>query len=225
MVPAKCTIRKSCNLSQPNKALRERLSNARKLTLLAATTLAKPDIADYHFTTLMPNLGRLDGDPILGAGKCSSGEVISDLISCLTCHLQGLGRNFLRHLRRTRLLVHVVDAASENPVGDYRTVREELRMYNREYLERPCIVVLNKVDIPEARIGFNLLIQAILRIGRDETPSPSDTSSGHAVEALPGEDDHANVFSSGFPMQIGILKKLRIVYCHLLLWVPACYPS
>ncbi|GFY95848.1 hypothetical protein Acr_11g0001540 [Actinidia rufa] len=168
-----------------------RLSNAGKSTLLAATTLAKPDIADYPFTTLMLNLGRLDGDPILGAGKFSEATLV-DLPGLIEgAHLgKSLGRNFLRHLQRTRLLVHFVDAAAENPVGDYRT--------NREYLERPYIVVLNKVDIPEARIGFNPLIQAILRIGRDETPSLSDTSSEYAIEALPGEDDHAKVFPLGF---------------------------
>ncbi|XP_028081727.1 probable GTP-binding protein OBGC2 [Camellia sinensis] len=102
------------------------LPNAGKSTLLAAITLAKPDIADYPFTTLMPNLGRLDGDPSLGAGKYSSEATLADLPGLIEgAHLgKGLGRNFLRHLRRTRLLVQVVDAAAENPVDDYRTVRE-----------------------------------------------------------------------------------------------------
>ncbi|PSS19812.1 GTP-binding protein [Actinidia chinensis var. chinensis] len=187
------------------------LPNAGKSTLLAATTLAKPDIADYPFTTLMPNLGRLDGDPSLGAGKYFSEATLADLPGLIEgAHLgKGLGRNFLRHLRRTRLLVHVVDAAAENPVGDYRTVREELRMYNPEYLERPYIVVLNKIDIPEARDRLQSLIQAISRIGRDETPSQSDTSSGYAIEALPGEDDHANVFSSGISDADGNIKEIE----------------
>ncbi|KAJ9674825.1 hypothetical protein PVL29_024011 [Vitis rotundifolia] len=128
------------------------LPNAGKSTLLAAITLAKPDIADYPFTTLMPNLGRLDGDPSLGAGKYSSEATLADLPGLIEgAHLgKGLGRNFLRHLRRTRLLVHVVDAAAEDPVKDYRTVKEELRMYNPNYLERPYVVVLNKIDIPKA---------------------------------------------------------------------------
>ncbi|GFS46456.1 hypothetical protein Acr_00g0102380 [Actinidia rufa] len=160
------------------------LPNAGKSTLLAATTLAKPDIADYPFTTLMPNLGRLDGDPSLGAGKYFSEATLADLPGLIEgAHLgKGLGRNFLRHLRRTRLLVHVVDAAAENPVGDYRT---ELRMmYNPEYLERPYIVVLNKIDIPEARDRLQSLIQAISRIGRDETPSQSDTSSDGNIKEI-----------------------------------------
>ncbi|XP_039139996.1 probable GTP-binding protein OBGC2 isoform X2 [Dioscorea cayenensis subsp. rotundata] len=102
------------------------LPNAGKSTLLAAVTLAKPDIADYPFTTLMPNLGRLDGDPTLGALKYSSQATLADLPGLIEgAHLgKGLGRNFLRHLRRTRLLVHVVDAAAEDPMNDYKTVKE-----------------------------------------------------------------------------------------------------
>lgn len=143
------------------------LPNAGKSTLLASITLAKPDIADYPFTTLMPNLGRLDGDPSLGAAKFSSEATLADLPGLIEgAHLgKGLGRNFLRHLRRTRLLVHVVDAAAEDPVADYRTVKEELRMYNPEYLERPYIVVLNKTDIREAMHRLPSLIEEIWRIG------------------------------------------------------------
>nr|CAD1818323.1 unnamed protein product [Ananas comosus var. bracteatus] len=147
------------------------LPNAGKSTLLAALTLAKPDIADYPFTTLIPNLGRLDGDPNLGALKYSSEATVADLPGLIEgAHLgKGLGRNFLRHLRRTRLLVHVVDAAAENPVKDYKTVKEELRMYNPNYLERPYIVVLNKIDLPEARDRLASLIQEISMIGCRET--------------------------------------------------------
>lgn len=143
------------------------LPNAGKSTLLAALTLAKPDIADYPFTTLMPNLGRLDGDPSLGALEYSSEATLADLPGLIEgAHLgKGLGRNFLRHLRRTRLLVHVVDAAAEDPVNDYRTVKEELRMYNPSYLERPYIVVLNKIDLPEARDRLPSLMQEISAIG------------------------------------------------------------
>lgn len=179
------------------------LPNAGKSTLLAAITLAKPDIADYPFTTLMPNLGRLDGDPSLGAGKYFSEATLADLPGLIEgAHLgKGLGRNFLRHLRRTRLLVHVVDAAAENPVGDYRTVREELRMYNPEYLERPYIVVLNKIDIPEATDRLPSLTQEILRIGRDET------SSGDAVQTLSAGVDHADV--SGFSEEDKKVKEIE----------------
>ncbi|KAL1312056.1 hypothetical protein HN51_038692 [Arachis hypogaea] len=160
------------------------LPNAGKSTLLAAITLAKPDIADYPFTTLMPNLGRLGGDPTLGAGMYSSEATLADLPGLIEgAHLgKGLGRNFLRHLRRTRVLVHVVDAAAENPINDYRTVREELRMYNPEYLERPYIVVLNKIDISEAKDRLSSLSEEIMKIGNNSTasepkPSPDESSS------------------------------------------------
>ncbi|KAG9148978.1 hypothetical protein Leryth_010593 [Lithospermum erythrorhizon] len=145
------------------------LPNAGKSTLLAAITNAKPDIADYPFTTLMPNLGRLGGDPVLGADQFSSEATLADLPGLIEgAHLgKGLGRNFLRHLRRTRLLVHVVDAAAVNPLDDYRTVKEELRMYNPEYLERPYIVVLNKIDLPETMDRLASLTNEIWKIGSD----------------------------------------------------------
>ncbi|KAJ4702025.1 GTP-binding protein [Melia azedarach] len=170
------------------------LPNAGKSTLLAAITHAKPDIADYPFTTLMPNLGRLDGDPTLGAGKYSSEATLADLPGLIEgAHLgKGLGRNFLRHLRRTRLLVHVVDAATENPVIDYRTVKEELRMYNPEYLERPYIVVLNKIDLPEARDRLAFLTEEILKIGSNKVTSETELRSEDTVLSLStegGEED------------------------------------
>ncbi|ONM10365.1 Small GTP-binding protein domain [Zea mays] len=104
------------------------LPNAGKSTLLSAITLARPDIADYPFTTLMPNLGRLGGDPALGALQFSSEATLADLPGLIEgAHLgKGLGRNFLRHLRRTRVIVHVVDAAADDPVNDYKIVREVL---------------------------------------------------------------------------------------------------
>ncbi|KAF5181702.1 Gtpase obg [Thalictrum thalictroides] len=163
------------------------LPNAGKSTLLASITLARPDIANYPFTTLMPNLGRLDGDPSLGAGEYSSEATLADLPGLIEgAHLgKGLGRNFLRHLRRTRLLVHVVDAAAEDPVKDYRTVKEELRMYNPEYLERPYVVVLNKIDLPEARDRLPSLIEEISMIGYNEVPSKPARAFHEVNQPLP----------------------------------------
>ncbi|KAK6136547.1 hypothetical protein DH2020_029707 [Rehmannia glutinosa] len=170
------------------------LPNAGKSTLLAAITLAKPDIADYPFTTLMPNLGRLNGDPSLGPGQFSSEATLADLPGLIEgAHLgKGLGRNFLRHLRRTRMLVHVVDAATEDPVRDYRTVKEELRMYNPDYLERPYIVVLNKIDIPEAKEKLPNLTEEIWRIGSDKQDSQTSTTSETAAFPLASDEDQAN---------------------------------
>nr|TKS03323.1 hypothetical protein D5086_0000153200 [Populus alba] len=93
------------------------LPNAGKSSLLASITLAKPDIADYPFTTLMPNPGCHNGDPTLGAGMYSSEATLADLSGLIEgAHLgKGLGRNFLKHLRRTHVFFHVVDAPAEDP--------------------------------------------------------------------------------------------------------------
>ncbi|KAJ9567176.1 hypothetical protein OSB04_003142 [Centaurea solstitialis] len=171
------------------------LPNAGKSTLLSAITLARPDIADYPFTTLMPNLGRLEGDPSLGAGKFSSEATLADLPGLIEgAHLgKGLGRNFLRHLRRTRMLVHVVDASTQDPVYDYRTVKEELRMYNPEYLERPYLVVLNKIDIPEAMDRLPSLVEEIQKIGSDDLPGQLKLSLKDPVQSVSDEQDFVNI--------------------------------
>ncbi|KAK7280702.1 hypothetical protein RJT34_25769 [Clitoria ternatea] len=191
------------------------LPNAGKSTLLAAITLAKPDIADYPFTTLMPNLGRLGGDPSLGAGMYSSEATLADLPGLIEgAHLgKGLGRNFLRHLRRTRLLVHVVDAATENPINDYRTVREELRMYNPEYLERPYIVILNKIDLPEARERLPSLTQEIMRIGSDGTASEPKPSSEVPAQLSDGDRNERELEDYPRPLSVvgvSVLKGISI---------------
>ncbi|XP_019251338.1 PREDICTED: probable GTP-binding protein OBGC2 [Nicotiana attenuata] len=187
------------------------LPNAGKSTLLAAITHAKPDIADYPFTTLMPNLGRLDGDPSLGADKYSSEATLADLPGLIEgAHLgKGLGRNFLRHLRRTRLLVHVVDVASEDPVSDYRTVKEELRMYNPEYLDRPYLVVLNKIDKPEAIDRLPTLTEEIWRIGCERISSEPDTSSGTVAESFSVDGSQNSEISSGLSAKDQKVKELE----------------
>ncbi|KAJ1408004.1 P-loop containing nucleoside triphosphate hydrolase [Sesbania bispinosa] len=193
------------------------LPNAGKSTLLAAITLAKPDIADYPFTTLMPNLGRLGGDPSLGAGMYSSEATLADLPGLIEgAHLgKGLGRNFLRHLRRTRLLVHVVDAATENPINDYRTVREELRMYNPEYLERPYVVILNKIDLPGAKDRLPTLTQEILRIGNDGAASEPKPSSEVLAQLSSDESDRKERKLEDYPrpfsvVGVSVLKGINI---------------
>ena len=118
------------------------LPNAGKSSLLKAVTRATPDVAPYPFTTLTPNLGVLTHDPIRPA-------VLADLPGLIRGAHKGvgLGRAFLRHLRRTRALVCVTDASTADPVGDYLAVREELWLYNPEYCLRPHVLVLNKIDL------------------------------------------------------------------------------
>ncbi|XP_045792198.1 probable GTP-binding protein OBGC2 isoform X2 [Trifolium pratense] len=183
------------------------LPNAGKSTLLAAITLAKPDIASYPFTTLMQNLGRLAGDPNLGTGMYSSEATLADLPGLIEgTHLgKGLGRKFLRHLRRTRLLVHVVDASNKNTVNDYRTVREELRMYNPKYLERPYIVVLNKIDLPEVIDRLPTLTQEIQRIGSDGAASEPKPSSEVSAQLLSDENDTKEKTLEDYPRHHSVI--------------------
>ena len=118
--------------------------NVGKSTLLSRVSNARPRIANYHFTTLDPHLGvvDLDGD---------AGFIMADIPGLIEGASQGvgLGHDFLRHIERTRVLIHVVDAAGtegRNPVEDIRTIHEELRHYNPELLKRPMVIAANKMD-------------------------------------------------------------------------------
>ena len=121
------------------------LPNAGKSSLLAALTRAHPKIADYPFTTLTPNLGvaRLEDREL----------VIADIPGLIEgAHTgAGLGEEFLRHIERTRLIVHVVDLARDDPIADIAIVDAELSAYGRGLLERPRLFALNKLDLYEAR--------------------------------------------------------------------------
>ena len=120
------------------------LPNAGKSTLLAAVSRAKPKIADYPFTTLEPNLGIVD----LGYDSYAMADIPGLIEGAHTG--AGLGLEFLRHVERTRLLIHVVDATRDDPAGDIAVVDNELRSYAPELAERPQIIAFNKMDISEA---------------------------------------------------------------------------
>ncbi|MEB3163861.1 MAG: GTPase ObgE [Prochlorothrix sp.] len=120
------------------------LPNAGKSTLISVLSAAKPKIADYPFTTLIPNLGvvrRETGD----------GTVFADIPGLIEGASEGagLGHDFLRHVERTRILLHVVDLTAADPLVDYRTIRTELEAYRQELADRPQILVLNKTDALE----------------------------------------------------------------------------
>jgi len=124
--------------------------NVGKSSLIARISAARPKIADYPFTTLVPNLGTvsLSGE---------RGFVVADIPGLIEgAHAgAGLGDRFLRHLERTRLLVHLLDPAAEapdrSPLKDYETMNRELALYDAELAARPQIVVLNKIDLPDVR--------------------------------------------------------------------------
>ncbi|ASC71548.1 GTPase ObgE [Halomicronema hongdechloris C2206] len=128
------------------------LPNAGKSTLIAALSAARPKIADYPFTTLIPNLGvvrRPSGD----------GTVFADIPGLIQGAHQGagLGHEFLRHIERTRLLLHLVDATAADPVAHYQAIQQELAAYGRGLVERPQILALNKVDAVPQEILDELL--------------------------------------------------------------------
>ncbi|GAB4209201.1 MAG: GTPase ObgE [Roseiflexaceae bacterium] len=122
--------------------------NAGKSTLLSIVSAAQPKIAPYPFTTLQPNLG------VVEVGDFSF--VMADIPGLIEGAHRGvgLGFDFLRHVERTRMLLHLVDSAGidgRDPVEDYHKIGEELRLYQPELAERPRVVVLNKIDLPEAQ--------------------------------------------------------------------------
>ncbi len=122
------------------------LPNAGKSTLLTALTNAKPKIGDYPFTTLEPNLGvaNIDDDTTV---------VMADIPGLIEGAAEGagLGHDFLRHIQRTRVLIHMVDGLSEDPLADFSQINNELSLFDTNLGDKPQIVVLNKIDQPEVQ--------------------------------------------------------------------------
>lgn len=127
--------------------------NAGKSTLISRISAAKPKIADYPFTTLVPNLGMVrmpDGDSF----------VVADIPGLIEGAHEGagLGHEFLRHIERTRILVHVVDIAGSegrDPVEDFKTINKELEAYNPVLAKRPQVIAANKMDLQDAEENFS----------------------------------------------------------------------
>ena len=117
------------------------LPNAGKSTLIAALSSARPKIADYPFTTLIPNLGVV-------RKPTGDGTVFADIPGLIEgAHAGvGLGNDFLRHIQRTRLLLHLVDVTGPDPLADYRTIEKELQAYGHGLPDRPQILALSKID-------------------------------------------------------------------------------
>ena len=122
------------------------LPNAGKSTLLTALTNAKPKIGDYPFTTLEPNLGvaKIDDDTTV---------VLADIPGLIEGASEGagLGHDFLRHIQRTRVLIHMVDGLSDDPLADFSQINNELSLFDPKLGTKPQIVALNKIDQPEVQ--------------------------------------------------------------------------
>lgn len=120
--------------------------NAGKSTLLSVLTNAKPKIAPYPFTTLEPNLGvaNIDADTTV---------VLADIPGLIegASHGVGLGHDFLRHIQRTRVLIHLLDGLSEDPLADYSQINSELALFDPNLTKKPQLVALNKIDQPEVQ--------------------------------------------------------------------------
>lgn len=136
-----------------------------KSTLLSITSKAKPKIADYHFTTLAPNLGVVET-------KDHRSFVMADLPGLIEGASQGvgLGHQFLRHIERTKVIVHVIDMSAtdgRDPYEDYKVINAELGEYNMRLLERPQVVVANKMDIPVASENLVEFKKRLVEDGED----------------------------------------------------------
>ncbi len=151
------------------------LPNAGKSTLLAALTAARPKIAPYPFTTLEPNLGVLD----MGEddGRRPTIADVPGLIEGASSGA-GLGHAFLRHVERTRVLLHVVDGAAKDPQWDHDTIRDELEAHDPALLAKPMLVVFNKLDLPAAQLTWPEFAARQRAAGRDVVAISADTGEG-----------------------------------------------
>ncbi len=133
--------------------------NAGKSTLLSVLSNARPRIASYPFTTLEPNLGVLRRD--------DSELVLADIPGLIEgAHMGvGLGHAFLRHVQRTRMLVHLLDGASPDPLADFNQINVELTLFDEHLAEKPQIVVFNKLDLPEAAERWPALSSTLRELG------------------------------------------------------------
>jgi GTPase len=135
------------------------LPNAGKSTLIAAISAVRPKIADYPFTTLVPNLGVVGYDE----GKSF---VVADIPGLIEgAHEgQGLGDKFLRHVTRTSVLIHLLDASTideNDPLAQWKTVNRELELFDPELSKKPQIVVANKIDLPDGRRNAKILAKKL----------------------------------------------------------------
>ena len=155
------------------------LPNAGKSTILAAVTAALPKIADYPFTTLEPNLGVMDlGD------EDERRPTIADVPGLIegASSGAGLGHAFLRHVERTRILVHVVDGSSRDPDWDHAVIRDELEAHDPALLQKPMLVVFNKLDLPAAADAWPAFRRARRAEGLD--PIAISAVSGEGLPAF-----------------------------------------
>jgi len=157
--------------------------NAGKSTLLSASTNAKPKIAPYPFTTLEPNLGvvSLDYETTL---------ILADIPGLIEgAHLGvGLGHDFLRHIQRTRVLVHILDGMAEDPLLDFIQINSELALFDPELAEKPQIVAFNKMDLLDAQDHWELLEPELKKLVKDNKIGVNIAGAPIPISAVSGEN-------------------------------------
>jgi GTP-binding protein len=153
------------------------LPNAGKSTLISAVSSARPKIADYPFTTLIPNLGVV-------RKPTGDGTVFADIPGLIEGAHEGigLGHDFLRHIERTRLLLHVIDGTAEDPLHAYQTIQGELSAYGRGLSDRPQIVAINKTDAITQEVVTDI-ISALSKLTADHIFTISAVT-GQGLETL-----------------------------------------
>ena len=136
------------------------MPNAGKSTCWRAVSATRPEIADYPFTTLEPNLGVVVVD--------DRDIVLADIPGLIEgAHTgRGLGHTFLRHIERTRVLIHLLDGISPDPVGDYDAINQELALFAPMLADKPQVVVLNKMDLPDVRASWPGIATKTAGVGR-----------------------------------------------------------
>lgn len=150
-----------------------------KSTLLSVVSAARPKIAEYHFTTITPNLGVVDMDE-------ERSFVMADLPGLIEGAHEGvgLGHQFLRHVERTRVIVHVIDMAGSegrDPYEDYVQINEELKLYNKKLEDRPQVVAANKMDIPDAEENLEAFRK---KVGEDLPIFPISAATKQGIREL-----------------------------------------
>ena len=147
-----------------------------KSSLVSMVSAARPEIAEYHFTTLVPVLGVVSFGP-------EHSFVIADIPGLIEGAHEGvgLGHDFLRHVERTKIIVHVVDVSGiegRDPIEDYQRINKELKLYNERLANRPQIVAANKMDLPEAQENYQRFKEFIESEGKEIFPISAATNEG-----------------------------------------------
>jgi GTP-binding protein len=145
--------------------------NAGKSSLLSVVSNAKPKIGNYPFTTLTPNLGvaRLEIDTAL---------VLADIPGLIEGAHQGvgLGSSFLRHIQRTRVLIHVLDGLSEDPLSDFSQINSEMALFDEKIKDKPQVVAFNKMDLPMVREKWEDVQKSLKKLGYEALPISTVTN-------------------------------------------------